>query len=160
MGNLAALHAGVQLARDTGTPLVAVSCWVPVGGELAYRRAPCPMLLRFWQRAARDRLRAAFEDAFGAPLADVVVEMAVIRGPAGPTLTRVASGAGDVLVVGAGGRLPWRHGVTRYCRRHAGCPVLAVEPPTMIRELHRRRRPAGRRSLDQELRSILGHPAH
>ncbi len=160
VANLAALHRAVDVARDAHAPLVAVAAWVPVGGELAYRRAPCPLLLRLWETAARDRLRAAFADAFGGPPVDVGIEMLLVRGPAGPALTTVAGRVGDVLVVGAGQRLPWLRGVTRYCRRHARCPVLTVEPPTMIRELRRRRLPlAGRSSLNEELQTMLGLPA-
>ena len=45
----------------------------------------------------------------------------------------------DVLVVGAGrqgmlARLPFSK-VSRYCLAHAQCPVMAVPPPALAREL-------------------------
>ena len=60
LGNLAALHAGVAEARRRGLPLVAVHAWSPIGGELAYCRAPCAALLRVWRLEARSTLERAF----------------------------------------------------------------------------------------------------
>jgi nucleotide-binding universal stress UspA family protein len=139
VANLAAVHAAVSLAREADVPLVAALAWVPVGGELAYRRAPCPLLLRAWHRAARERLCRAFDEAFGGVPGDVRIGGLVIRGDAGPVLTRLADRCGDLLIVGVGRPLPWLHGVTRYCLRHATCPVRTVEPPAMIHHLHDRR---------------------
>jgi nucleotide-binding universal stress UspA family protein len=153
VANLAALHAGVEAARRLASPLVAVLAWVPVGGELAYRRAPCPLLLRVWHNAARDRLGRAFNDAFGGLPDDVAIEGLVIRGDAGLVLTRFADHPSDLLIVGAGRRLPWLHGVRRYCLRHARCPVQIVEPPAMIHELR------NRRWVERELRETMINPA-
>ncbi len=134
--SLGALRAGVAEARAAGAPLVAVLAWVPVGGEYAYRRAPCPVLLRVWEQAARQRLDDAFDEAFGGLPAGVTVRQVVLRGKPGPVLTRLADRPGDLLVIGAGGHgRAWadRPGpVSRYCVARARCPVLAVPPPELI----------------------------
>jgi nucleotide-binding universal stress UspA family protein len=63
----------------------------------------------------------------------------IVRSEPGPALVAMADRAGDLLVVGSGGRGQFGraiHGsVVRYCLAHARCPVLAVPPPDMIREL-------------------------
>ncbi len=87
--SLGALRAGVDEARHTGAPVVAVLAWVPAGGELAYRRAPCPVLLKLWEEAARERLTEAFDAAFGGVPGDVTVQGMVVRGWA------VAAGTGS-----------------------------------------------------------------
>ncbi|HEX5190074.1 MAG TPA: universal stress protein [Streptosporangiaceae bacterium] len=140
--SLGALRAGIEEARQTGAPLLAVLAWVPAGGELAYRRAPCPLLLRLWEQAARERLTEAFDAALGGVPADVTVRGMVVRGRAGPVLVDLADRPDDVLVVGCGGG-NWLtstvHGsVTRYCLAHARCPVLAVPPPEMIADVRSR----------------------
>jgi nucleotide-binding universal stress UspA family protein len=139
--SLGALRAAAAEARTEGAALVAVLAWAPAGGELAYKRAPCPLLLRLWEHAARERMREAFEEAFGGlPGGVTVVEQMVVRGSPGPVLVGMAEDPGDLLVVGFGGRsmLGYAvHGaVTRYCMRRARCPVLAVPPPEMISQLH------------------------
>ena len=61
------------------------------------------------------------------------------RGPAGWVLVSLACEPADVLLVGAGRRSAsgWMafSKVTRYCLAHAQCPVLAVPPPELAREL-------------------------
>ncbi len=140
--SLGALRAGVDEARETGAPLIAVLVWVPAGGELAYRRAPCPVLLKLWEQAARERLTEAFDAAFGGVPADVTVRGMVVRGRAGPLLVELADQPDDLLIVGCGGR-NWLsssvHGsVTRYCMAHAHCRVLAVPAPELITEVRSR----------------------
>jgi hypothetical protein len=44
--SLGALRTGVAEARSAGAALQAVLAWAPAGGEVAYMRAPCPLLLR------------------------------------------------------------------------------------------------------------------
>lgn len=137
--SLGALRAAVAEARASGAPLLAVLAWSPVGGELAYARAPCPLLLRLWEREAQQRMCDAFDEAFGGLPGDVATRRMVVRAPPGPALVELADGRDDLLVVGCGGR-SWlgraTHGaVTRYCIAHARCPVLAVPPPDLIREL-------------------------
>ncbi len=140
--SLGALRAGVEEARKAGVPLVAVLAWTPAGGELAYRRAPCPILMKLWEQAARERLTEAFDAAFGGVPAGLTVRGMVVRGRAGPLLVELADRPDDLLVVGRG-RGNWLtssvHGsVTRYCIAHARCPVLAVPPPEMFADVRSR----------------------
>ena len=140
--SLGALRAGVAEARRTGAPLIAVLAWEPAGGELAYRRAPCPVLLRLWETAAVERLTGAFDDAFGGVPQDVIVRMLVVRGKAGRFLVDFADRPDDLLVVGCGGsnwlRYSLRPSVSRYCVTHAHCQVLTVPPPELIAEMRSR----------------------
>jgi nucleotide-binding universal stress UspA family protein len=142
--SLGALRAGVAEARSTGATLVAVLAWVPAGGEYAYRRAPCPVLLRVWEHAAQQRLDEAFEEAFGGLPADVTVHRVVARGKPGPILVKLADQPADLIVIGAGGHglagLARPGGVGRYCLAHARCPVLAVPPPDLINQVRSRSR--------------------
>ena len=141
--SLGALRAAVAEARSAGAALQAVLAWAPAGGEIAYMRAPCPVLLRLWEQEARERLRDAFDEAFGGVPDGVAVQSMVVRAPPGPALVELADQRDDLLVVGYGGRsrLGYAvHGaVTRYCMAHARCPVLTVPPPELIRELRPRR---------------------
>jgi nucleotide-binding universal stress UspA family protein len=141
--SLGALRAAVAEARSAGAALQAVLAWSPAGGEIAYRRAPCPVLLRLWEQEACERLRDAFDEAFGGVPDGVAVQTMVVRAPPGPALVELADQHDDLLVVGYGGRsrLGYTvHGtVTRYCMAHARCPVLTVPPPDLIRELRPRR---------------------
>jgi nucleotide-binding universal stress UspA family protein len=102
--SLGALRAGVAEARAAGVELVAVLAWAPVGGEVAYRRGPCPLLLRLWEQAARERLRDAFDDAFGGMPGGVAVRQLLVRAAPGPALVELADRRDDLLVVGYGGR--------------------------------------------------------
>jgi nucleotide-binding universal stress UspA family protein len=137
--SLGALRAGVAEARSRGAELLAVLAWAPAGGEVAYMRAPCPLLLRLWERAAKERMRDSFDAAFGGIPADVKVRTMVVRARPAPLLVELADRPDDLLVVGYGGRSRLGcavHGaVTRYCMAHARCPVLAVPPPELIGEL-------------------------
>lgn len=141
MRSLGALRAGVEEARLTGALLVAVLAWEPAGGELAYRRAPCPVLLKLWETAAVERLTGAFNAAFGGLPRDVAVRLLVVRGKAGPVLVDFADQPDDLLIVGCPGG-NWlrnlRSSVTRFCVAHAHCPVLTVPPPELIVEMRSR----------------------
>jgi nucleotide-binding universal stress UspA family protein len=143
LANLAALHAAVAHARRCDAPLVAVRAWLPVGGEIAYSRGPCPPLLQVWRQQARNELALAFVDAFGGLPTDLAIDCITIRGEAGSGLVAAADDPDDLLVVGAGRRgrrAGMRFGsVARHCFAHARCPVLAVPPPEMIRELRQSR---------------------
>ena len=134
--SLGALRAGVDEARQTGAPLMAVLAWVPAGGELAYRRAPCPVLLKLWEQAARRAADRCLRRRVRRRSADVTVRGMVVRGRPGPFLVELADQPDDLLVVGGGGRklaASSVHGsVTRYCMAHAHCPVLTVPPPELI----------------------------
>ena len=67
----------------------------------------------------------------------------VLRGPAGPALVSLARQPGDLLVIGAGRRTALTRlvccPVARHCLAHAHCPVLAIPPPALARELAHRR---------------------
>lgn len=140
--SLGALRAGVAEARSCGAPLFAVMAWVPAGGEYSYRRAPCPVLLRVWEQAARQRLEQAFDEAFGGMPPDVSVHQVVMRGKPGPVLVGLADQPGDLIVLGAGGHtlggLALPGGVGRYCLAHARCPVLAIPPPDLLAQVRSR----------------------
>jgi len=140
--SLGALRAGVEEARLTGAPLFAVLAWEPAGGELAYRRAPCPLLLRLWETAAVERLTGAFDAAFGGVPRDVTIRMLVVRGKAGPFLVDFADQPDDLLILGCA-RSNWLHNglrasVARHCVAHAHCPVLTVPPPELMAEMRSR----------------------
>jgi nucleotide-binding universal stress UspA family protein len=139
--SLQALRAAVAEARRSRSQLVAVLVWTPPGGEITYRRAPCPPLLRIWEDEAAWRLRNSFDEAFGGVPEDVPVELVAIRGEAGAALLDVADRADDLLVVGAGPHGGWArlfHGsTTRYCVGHARCRVLAVPAPELLAALPR-----------------------
>jgi len=141
--SLGALRAAADAARSAGAELLAVLAWAPAGGEIAYMRAPCPLLLRLWEQEACERLRDAFDRALGGLPGGVAVRPLVVRAPPGPALVELADRYDDLLVVGYGGRGRLGcavHGsVARYCLAHARCPVLAVPPPELIRELRPRR---------------------
>jgi nucleotide-binding universal stress UspA family protein len=140
--SLGALRAAVAEGRSTGAPVLAVLAWAPAGGELAYLRAPCPILLRLWEQAAKQRMQDAFSQVFGGMPDGVAIRRLVVRGAPGPTLVELADRRDDLLIVGYGGRSRLgcaAHGtVTRYCMARARCPVLAVPPPDMIGELRPR----------------------
>lgn len=133
---LAAVHRAVDEARRREACLVPVHAWAPAGGEGAYRRSPCPPLLKEWENAAVERLTTTFEQAFGGWPAGLRVTPLVVRGDVGSSLVRIADRADDLLVVGAG-----RHGglrrlfhgsVARYCLAHATCAMLAVPPSELL----------------------------
>ena len=138
-GNVAALRYAGDMARLKGARLLAVHAWVPPGGDLADRRAPSLEMRRIWRKAAEDLLQEALAAAWGGAPAGLDVEPLVVRGEPGAVLVDVAWCTDDLLVVGAGRRglaRCWRGGrVSRYCLAHAGCPVLAVPPPALAREV-------------------------
>ncbi|MER7753715.1 universal stress protein [Kitasatospora sp. NPDC097643] len=138
LGSLAALHHGVAEARRTGAELVPALAWEPPGGELGYRRSPCPPLLTAVREAAEQRLRDALDAAFGGADPGVVLRPVVIRGDTGPALVHLADRADDLLVLGPSGgllRRRFRRSVSAHCARAAGCPVLTVPVPELRSEL-------------------------
>jgi nucleotide-binding universal stress UspA family protein len=138
-GNLQALRYAEELARAHDALLIAVLAWVPPGGDLADRSAPCGYLRRIWAEDARQRLRDTFHAVWGEIPADPPVRPVVERGEAGRVLVSNACCPGDLLVVGAGRRGALARvisgNVSRYCLAHALCPVLAVPPPALAQEL-------------------------
>ena len=150
LGSLQALRWASEEARERRLPLVPVIAWVPPGGDLAERSHPSPYLRRLWHEAARARLAAAFDEAFGGVPGDLAVRPRVERGDTGPVLVDVACQPGDLLVIGTGRRHPvsraLRRSVGRYCLAHATCPVLAVPPSALMDEMQRHRLPWSRRN--------------
>src|SRR5690348_13636879 len=65
LGSLQALRYAADEARDRSVPLVAITAWVPPGGDLAERRDSSPYLRKVWREAAWERLWAAFNDGLG-----------------------------------------------------------------------------------------------
>jgi nucleotide-binding universal stress UspA family protein len=138
-GSLQALRFAEELARAHDATLIPVLAWVPPGGDLADRRAPCGYLRRVWAEDAGQRLRDTLCAVWGEIPAGLSVRPVAERGEAGPVLVDIACCPGDLLVVGAGRRgalarvISGR--VSRYCLARAWCPVLAVPPPALAREL-------------------------
>ena len=138
-GSLRALRFGEFLAQAHQAVLMPVMAWEPLGGERAERITPSGPLREEMRSLACQRLRDALVAVWGEFPVDLMVEPHVERGPAGWVLVSLACQPTDVLLVGAG-----RHSatgwmafskVTRYCLAHAQCPVLAVPPPELAREL-------------------------
>jgi nucleotide-binding universal stress UspA family protein len=138
-GSLQALRYAEELARTHDAILIPVLAWVPPGGDLADRRAPCGYLRRVWAEDACHRLQDALHAAWGEIPAGPSVEPLVECGEAGRILVSIACYPGDLLVVGAGRRGALARvisgKVSRYCLAHAHCPVLAVPPPALAEEL-------------------------
>ena len=139
LGSLQALRYAADEARQRNVPLLAVTAWVPPGGEMAERRAPSPYLRKVWREAAWERLWAAFDAGLGGVPADLTVEPQVARGETGPVLVEAADQPDDLLIIGTGrragiGRVLHRS-VSRYCLAHARCPVLAVPPSALMDEM-------------------------
>ena len=138
-GSLQALRFAEELARAHDATLIPLLAWVPPGGDLADRRAPCGYLRRVWEEDACQRLRDTLHAVWGEAPADPSVQPVVERGEAGLILVSAACCPGDLIVVGAGRRGALARmisgKVSRYCLAHACCPVLAVPPPPLAQEL-------------------------
>ncbi|GGT59442.1 hypothetical protein GCM10010207_68800 [Streptomyces atratus] len=152
-GSLAPLHRAAAEARRIEAELWAVLAWEPPGGELGHRSLPCPPQLADCRRSAGEQLLIALDAAFGSAGPDVPLQSLVVRGSPGQALVETAGRADDLLAVGTGSRR-WPHralcpSVARYCLAHASCPVLAVPPSPLEKELGTvRRRIAWRLPLD------------
>ena len=141
LGSLQALRYAADEARQRNVPLLAISAWVPPGGDLAERRHSSPYLRKIWREAAWERLWTAFDAGLGGVPADLCVEPQVARGETGPVLVDTANRPDDLLVIGTGrrsgvGRVLHRS-VSRYCLAYARCPVLAVPPSALMDEMSR-----------------------
>ena len=161
LSSLTALHQAVEEARLRDAVLVPVLAWTPAGGELEYRRRPCPRLLEACEQAARKRLDTAFEQAFGGYPEGLVVQPMVVRcRNAGQALVEIANRPDDLLVVSTGrlGRLGrmFHSTVSRYVRAHAVCGVVPVPPSELLETLERATRD-GERNLMPRLRVHVGH---
>jgi nucleotide-binding universal stress UspA family protein len=138
-GSLHALRYGERLARAHDAVLIPVLAWELPGGDYAERVQPSGELRQVWRNLACQRLRDALIAAWGEPPNDPLVQPHIERGPPGWVLVNLACRPGDVLVVGAGrrgslARMAFSK-VSRYCLAHAQCPVLAIPPPALAREL-------------------------
>lgn len=84
-------------------------------------------------QACTNFIDRCFAVAVGATPRDVALTVRTPEGEPGAALTRIATADGDVIVVGQEPALTVRrvlHGlVSRYCRRHARCPVVVVAGP-------------------------------
>lgn len=117
-----ALAWAVGTARRYAMRLTVVAAYGPpaTGGQFG------GVAVGSGREEAEAAVDAAFRDVCGG-LPDVeVVEVTCVRAHAGRALTS-AAGAGDLLVIGSGGR--WRGATRRYCARHTRCPMVIVPCP-------------------------------
>ena len=139
LGSLQALRFAADEARQRNVPLLAVTAWIPPGGDMAERRHSSPYLRKIWRDAAWERLWAAFDTGLGGVPADLRVETQAVRGDTGPVLVDTADQPDDLLIIGTGRRAGFgrmlRKSVSRYCLAHARCPVLAVPPSALMDEM-------------------------
>jgi nucleotide-binding universal stress UspA family protein len=138
-GSLQALRYGEGLARAHDALLVPVIAWELPGGDRVHRAGTTGELGKACAELAYQQLRDAMIAVWGGVPDDPQVQPHVERGPAGWVLVNLACRSGDVLVVGAGRRgaltRPAYSKVSRYCLAHAQCPVMAIPPPGLAREL-------------------------
>jgi nucleotide-binding universal stress UspA family protein len=135
---LAALQWAVGQARERQAQLVAVRSWalgLPRHGGRHHRHLAHPRVVVFFsgaeQRwASATLVRDAFRAATGGQPRDIAVTVRTPEGDPGAALTSIATRDGDMIVVGRKHMPPWRQSrqgsVSRYCRLHAGCPVVVV----------------------------------
>lgn len=154
---LEALAVAAGLARLHDAQLIAVRAWalgLPRHGGRRMRHLSHPhVVLNFSgaeQRAAAAVLvRRAFRSVLGRMPADVPVAIQTPGSDPALALVRLASRQGDVLVIGTrSGHVARRliHGsVSRYCVRHAHCPVLLVPAPRRAPMRHATCRPTAAR---------------
>ena len=138
-GSLQALRHGERLAGIHGAILIPVLAWDLPGGNYGERVQPSGELRQVWRNLACRRLTDALVAVWGETPNDPLLQPHIERGPPGWVLVNLACRPGDVLVVGAGRRGALARvafsKVSRYCLAHAQCPVLAVPPPALAREL-------------------------
>ena len=138
-GSLHALRYGESLARAHDAVLIPVLAWELPGGDHAERIQPSGELRQVWRSLACQRLRDALVAVWGKDPDDPLVQPHIERGAPGWVLVNLARQPGDVLVVSAGrrgalARMVFSR-VSRYCLAHAQCPVVAIPPPALVREL-------------------------
>jgi nucleotide-binding universal stress UspA family protein len=158
---LAALAAATDLAASNNAELVAVRCWalgLPRHGGRRMRHLTHPhVILSFsgteQRAAARVLTRKAFRSAVGRRVpADLRVTIETPEGDPALALVALAAREGDVLVVGTHSGSWVTHlvhgSVSRYCARHARCPVILVAPgrPAASHGRQRRHRAPGART--------------
>ena len=104
LGSLQALRYAADEARERSVPLLAVTAWVPPGGDMAERRNSSPYLRKIWREAAWEQLWAAFDAGLGGIPADLQVDPQAVRGETGPVLVGTADQPDDLLIIGTGRR--------------------------------------------------------
>jgi nucleotide-binding universal stress UspA family protein len=133
--SLPALRRAADLAHAHDATLLPVHVWAPPAMELASHQFPSERLYQEWEESAWQRLWDALAAGFGGLPHGLRVKPVIAQGTPGCILVSAASGADDVLVIGAGrrGRASrlWHGTVSRYCLAHATCPVVAVPPPEL-----------------------------
>jgi nucleotide-binding universal stress UspA family protein len=119
--------------------LIPLLAWELPGGNYGERVQPSGELRQVWRNLACRRLQDALLAVWGETPDDPLVQPHVERGAAGWVLVNLACRPGDVLIVGAGRRGALARmvfsKVSRYCLAHARCPILAIPPPALAREL-------------------------
>jgi nucleotide-binding universal stress UspA family protein len=135
---IAAVAAAMKLARSSGAPLVAVRAWalgLPRHGGRRMRHLSHPhVVISFCGIEQRTAASVLAHQVFGAAVGGMPADVQVtIRTPdcdPAVALVGMATEPGDVIVVGRRRGHPLSrvvHGsVSRYCGRHASCPVLVV----------------------------------
>jgi nucleotide-binding universal stress UspA family protein len=135
---LRALQWAVSEARNRQAQLVAVRSWalgLPRHGGRHHRHPVHPHVVVFFKGAEQREASAklvgdAFWAATGGQPCDVTVTVRTPEGDPGAALTGIAIRHGDLIVLGRRHRPNWWHArqgsVSRYCRSHAGCPVVLV----------------------------------
>jgi len=135
---LAALAEATKLARSSDAELVAVRAWalgLPRHGGRRMRHLAHPHIVLSFSgaeqcEAATVLAQRAFGRAVGRMPTDLPVTIATPQSDPALALVDLASQPGDVIVVGRRSGHPVRrliHGsVSRYCDRHARCPVIVV----------------------------------
>jgi nucleotide-binding universal stress UspA family protein len=159
-GSLQALRYGENLARAHNAVLIPVIAWELPGGDRSQRVGSSHELGKACRGTGCRQLRDALAAVWGEVPDDPMVQPRVERGPAGRVLVNLACQPDDVLVVGAGrrgalGRLVFSE-VSRYCVAHARCPVVAVPPPALARELSHGRLVWAFRHRSLTLERVLG----
>lgn len=132
LSSLAAVHRAAEEAGQRTAVLVPVLAWSDTD-----RDEPRP--LSELEHAARKRLDAVFEQAFGGYPSDIVIRPLVVRGEPGRALVAAADRPSDLLVRGSGHHGRLRHAlhgsVARRCRAHAICDVLVVSPSDLLESM-------------------------
>lgn len=151
LSGLQALRVGVAEARVRGRELHAVRVADPPATDRGFAGDQPGGLVSPVDDAAAV-ISQAFADTMGSPPADIDIHQVVMPDPPGAVLVEYACRDADLLVIGAGRRSrlrrPWGSRVVRYCVAHAGCAVLVVPPPPLIRS-------TSTRSLVRRLRRDL-----
>jgi nucleotide-binding universal stress UspA family protein len=149
-----ALRYAVALAREQGTPLVAVRAYRSLRTDpYEWRQALA------WE--ARNDAARTFAEALGGEPDDLDVTIAIKPGRVAAVLAEVANNPADLLVVGSSSRpRPWDRGqklAARHCFWRGDCPVIVVPEPALARI--RTLRQLQREAFHDIQRSLRAQPA-